>query len=115
MFYGDLCNNIKNFTEEISSPIFSIDDEDIQLGDFISIYKPSYRSYGSGCSQCIKKYIIQMIMFLMSNIILQKLLIFSSEFSGFNPEIAITETIKKKGIWYSKNYLKGNLFGLHWL
>ena len=53
-----------------------------------------------------------MIMFLMSNIILQKLLIFSSEFSGFNPEIAITETIKKKGILYSKNYLKRNLFGL---
>ena len=43
--------------DEISSPFFSIDDEDIQLGDINSIFKHRYSSYSKGCSTFIKNNI----------------------------------------------------------
>ncbi len=59
----DICNNDIAFNEEISSPIFSIDDEDIQLCYINSILKNRYSCYISVWYQCFKNNIKSYVMF----------------------------------------------------
>ena len=46
-------NNLEN-NNEMPSPIFSVDEEDLQLGNINSIYKYRYSGYSYGSSNCIK-------------------------------------------------------------
>ena len=98
----DICKgNIEN-KDEISSCIFSIDDEDIQLGNIKSIYKHRYSSYSSGCPICIKKNIESNAFVLISDIRLPKIIIVALEFKDFNPNVDLDDNILNKGINYAK-------------
>lgn len=86
----------------MSSPIFSVDEEDLQLGNIKSIYKHRYSSYSSGCSNCIKNDIDSKAFVLISNIVLPNILVVALEFKDFNPNIELSDKIMNKGISYSK-------------
>ena len=98
----DICNNDMKFIDKISSPIFSIDDEEIQLVDINSIFKHRYRSYMSGCSTCIKNNIEANAYVLLSNIDFPNIFIVSIELEGFNPATSIRENVMIKVQNYSK-------------
>ncbi len=51
--YCYICNNDIVFSEEISSPNFSLDDKEIKLDDLNSTFKHRYINYTNGCSKCI--------------------------------------------------------------
>ena len=86
----------------MSSPIFSVDEEDLQLGNINSIYKHRYSSYSSWCSNCIKNDIDSNAFVLISNIVLPNILVVAVEFKDFNPNIELSDKIINKDISYSK-------------
>ena len=89
---------------------FSIDDEDIKLGDIGSIYQHRYSSYSSGSSICLKNNKNSNAYTLISNIILPNFLLLALEFQGFNPEEVITDKGMKKDCEYSKKILKREIY-----
>lgn len=84
----------------MSSPIFSVDEEDLQLGNINLIYKHRYSSYSSGCSNCIKNDIDSNTFVLIRNIVLPNILVVVLEFKDFNPNIELSDKIMNKGIRY---------------
>ena len=110
LFHCDICLNSMVSSDEISSPIFSIDDEDMQLGDFTLIYKHRYSSFCSGCSNYISNGINSNAYVLISNLNFPTFLIIALEFNGFNPDERLTESNLKKGIIYSKKLFKRKIF-----
>ena len=105
LFHCDICDCDIKDKDEISSPIFSIDDEDIQLNDINSIFRHRYTSYVSGCSNCISNNIESNAYVLISNIILPIYFIVAIEFEGLNPETIISQNVLKKAQEYSKKLL----------
>ena len=54
IFHCNICNTKMITNEEMSGPLFSIDDEDSQFNSIEEIYNYRYTSYSSGCPICIK-------------------------------------------------------------
>ena len=90
IIHCDICNNNLENNNELSSPIFSVDDEDLQLGNINSIYKYRYSSYTSGCSNCIKNDIYSNTFVLISNIVFPNILVVALEFKDFNPNLELS-------------------------
>ena len=91
---------------KISSLIFSIDDEDIQLCDINSIFKLTYSSYISGCSISIKNIIEANAYVLVSN----NIFIVSIDLEGFNHVISIREDVMLKAQNYSKTIINLEIY-----
>ena len=106
LFHYDIYNSFIKDKDEISSPVFSIDEEDIQFNDINSIFRHRYTSYVSGCSNCISKNIESNAYVLISNIILPIFFIVAIEFEGLNPDTIISQNLLKK----AQDYSKKNIF-----
>ena len=55
---------------------------------------------------CIKNDMDSNIFVLITNIFLPNILVVAPEFKDFNPSLELSDNIMKKGINYSKKYLK---------
>ena len=99
LFHCDVCNKEINYFDEISSPIFSLQFEDIN-----SIFKHRYTSHVHGCSTCIENNIQSNAYVLISYILLPKYFIVSIELEGINLDSNTFREDLIKARDYSKKY-----------
>ena len=104
LFHCDVCNNDINNIDEISSPIFSIDNDDLNFNNINTTFEHRYSSYASGCSKCISNNIESNAYVIISNILFPKYLVIAIELEEFNPESNISKHVLKKAQEYSKNF-----------
>lgn len=91
LFNCDVCNNDINNIDEISSLIFSIDDDDLNFNDINDIFKYRYSSYISGYNKCISNNIESTFYVIISIMLLPKYLVIAIELEEFNLESNISK------------------------
>ena len=80
-------------TEELSGPIFIIDEEDCNFNSIRDIYNHRFNSYSSGCTNCIKNDIDSNAYVIMSDISLPNFLVVAIEFKDISLDIPLTLNI----------------------